>query len=520
MRKLVALLLALMMVALPLVACQKNDPTSGKTSGNVSGTSGTSGTSNDPTSETPDIPSDVRFDGEIIRFFVNAGDSEAATSDDSLQIRSIKVDEDLVDMGYAINKAVAQRNQTVQDALGVTIELSGTCGMQEATTKLQPILLGGSDDYDVVGGYQYFDLGLALGETAGTLLNYNKITEEEMYIDPSKPYWDTGCFEELAYQGAAYSITGDLSQTWVSTMFVTFVNANLWNQYKTVIEELTGYTDIYELVYAKKWTLDLFSKISQRVYVDTNNNDKIDHEDVVGFAGYTPCLDNIFVDGLAAGSHITYSEKVDGKPQINFYNDHSVAFADKLYTLFYESKAGIFAEDSEKYIMEYFADGNIMMVIQGLQCSEAYLADMKDDFYIVPVPMLDEAQGQYYTSIGDCITQFAIPSTCPHVAATTATLELMAYYSKKLVTPEYYDVALKERYTRDEKAAAMIDFIHDTVFSDFAVLYSNKLGNTTWFFRTNITKRFASVAKGKQRVWTSSMDKLLDELENSIYIEA
>lgn len=521
-RKILALLLALLMVALPLIGCGDNEPTnptsnpSGDTSAEASG-SGSGTTSGEADDGQPDLPADLKFEGETIRFFVNAGDSDAS-SDESLQLRSIAVDEE-ADTSYGINKAVIQRNQTVQDTLGTTIEVTATCGMQAAVSTLQPILLGGSDEYDVISGYQYFDLGIALGETAGTLLNYNKISEEEMYLDPTKPYWDTDCFNELAYKGAAYWITGDLSQNWVSTMFVTFVNANIWKQYAQAIEDLTGYSDIYELVYAGKWTIDLFMELSRTVYVDTNQNDKVDHDDTVGFAAYSPCLDNSFTDGLAAGSHVTYSKKVDGVPQIDFYNDHTISFAEKLYQLFNECNAGIFTED-DRYLMDYFADGNILMCVAGLNCSEQYLADMKDDFYVVPVPKLNEQQDHYYTQIYDSVSQYAIPASCPHVGATTATLELMAYYSKKLVTPEYYDVALKERYTRDDKAAAMIDFIHDTVYSDFAVLWSDRLGGTTWFFRTNITKRFASLAKGKQKVWTTSLSKLLNSLENSIYIEA
>ena len=65
----------------------------------------------------------------------------------------------------------------------------------------------------------------------------------------------------------------------------------------------------------------------------------------------------------------------------------------------------------------------------------------------------------------------------------------------------------------------MIDFIHDTVYSDFCVLWSEKLGGTTWFFRQNTSKRFASLAKQKQKQWTNTLAKLLTSLEDSTYIE-
>ena len=74
--KLIALLLAVMMVALPLVACEnKPEPTSGETSGKTSGN-----TSGEPASDEPNVPTDGRFEGETIRFYINAGDITFADS--------------------------------------------------------------------------------------------------------------------------------------------------------------------------------------------------------------------------------------------------------------------------------------------------------------------------------------------------------------------------------------------------------------------------------------------------------
>ena len=505
--KILSLLLVVAMIALPLCACEKDEPA---TSGNTSGTA----VSSEVAGDEPAIPEGTRFDDTEIRFIVSDGDEATG----SLPSRSIDIDED-ADMAFSVNQAIKTRNQTIEDKLGVDIVLKQVVDQGAMTAELQPILLAGTDEYDVVGAYEYYDIGLTLDSTAGTFLNYNKIADEEMFIDVTKPYWDENLYNELAYKGAAYWITGDLSQTWVGSIFVSFVNARIWGLYANQIKAITGTDDIYEIINTGKWTLDLWLELSKMAYVDENGDEKVDVDDQLGFLTYNTMLSNIMADGLAAGSHVTYTSWVDGVPTVDFFNDHSVKFAEKLNALYNESKACKMEWMDEKYILDVFAEGKALMTVNLLHNTEIYLADMTDDYYVVPMPKLDEQQTEYYTINHDNVTLYGIPASCSNVGATTATLELMGYYSYKLVTPQYYDVALKERYTRDEKAAAMIDKIRDSLFSDFTVLWTGQLGSPTHFFRTNISKRFASTAKGKQKQWENSLAKLLEKVENSLYIE-
>lgn len=511
----IALLLAVLMLPAYLLSCGEETP-SQNSSGAVSQASeDTSSGGSSAETDLPAVPDDLKFEDTEIRFIVSNGDEATG----SLPARSITVDED-ADMSFNVNKAVAQRNKIVEDRLGVTITLKDVAEQGQLTEKLQPILLAGSDEYDVVGGYQYYDIGLTLDSCAGTFLNFNKIPDDENYIDVTKPYWDENMFHELSYKGAAYWVTGDLSQTWVGSIFVSFVNERIWKLYSEQIKELTGYSDIYDVVNNNKWTLDLWSKLSQAVWIDENSNEKVDIEDQVGFLSYSPGICNIMADGLVAGSHITYTEWVDGLPTVSFYNERSISFAEKLYDLYFQSSACTVGWSDDRYILDMFADGKALMTVNLLHNTEMYLADMTDNYYVVPVPAMDEAQGGYFTTNHDNVTTFGIPASTPNVAAVTATLEMMAYQSYKLVTPEYYDVALKNRYTRDEKAAGMIDTIRDSLYSDFVVSWTGQLGSPTHFFRNNITKRFASQAKSQAKKWQSTLNKLLDKIENSVYIEA
>ena len=505
--KTLALLLAVMMVMPVLVACSKTPD--GKTSGN---------TSDVPTGggDYAELPEGLRFDGDgeptEIRFIV-ADDTGLGFE---LAGRSIFVDEE-EDAADTVNSAIILRNQLVEDKLGVKITLVDTVGLSSMASTLQPSLMSGSDDYDVVGAYQYYAPVLTVGENAGFLINYNALTEEDNYLDFSKPYWNEDLFNEMSYKGAGYFVTGDLCLSYLGGMYVTFVNATLWDKYSYKAEELTGYTDVYEMVNNGKWTIDVMTELVKEAWVDSNSNDKVDEGDSYGYM-WVPGDSNI--DGLYAGCGISYTKWVDGEPTLDVYTARNIELADKLYTLYYDPP--VFNDSaSENYLMVDWAEGNCLFMATRLYNSELYLRDMNDDYYIIPCPKLNEQQPEYCTTLHDGFNLYAIPFTNTKLPATTATMELMASESYRVVTPAYYETALKTKYTRGDvdKASAMIDMIHDAVEMDFVALYTERIGGVTLYFRDNLTKRFASQLKSHEKMWKNGLAKTLQALTDSLDID-
>ena len=517
--RLVALMLAIATLALTMLAC--GDDAGKKPDSTNSGVTNNSENVGGDDSVKPNVPDGLDFGGYGVRFIVSGGDTDegdAEPGESGLQSRSIYVDPEVADMGYNVNKAVAERNKKVEETLNVKIIHEKGVGMQSLANELNGVLQSGLDAYDVVAGYQYFDLGIAFGDNAGRLLNYSKIDESEMYIDVNKPYWDTETYNLLGYGGANYWITGDLSQAWVGTMFVSFVNTELWQTYAKEIEKLTGYTDIYDVVENGKWTLELWSQLGEVVYIDKNNNEKVDAEDQTAFVTHADGLNGSCADPLAAGAHVTYTKWVDGVPTADFLNKHNQAFASALSKLAKESKTYVYEYGQPDTYQEHFTKGQTLICAGSLAMAEDYFADMDKDYYVVPAPKLNEAQDRYYTTLGDNVSHYAIPASCPQVGAVTATLELMGYYSWLEVTPAYYEMALKTRYVRGDlnKAAAMIDKIHEGIYTDFVWMYSNQCDNVTWYFRQHFSdKRFSSSARPKQTAVSKALEKLLANLSDS-----
>ncbi len=464
----------------------------------------------------------LNFGGETVSFIVAGGDDEM--QDDSLQSRSIALF-DTTDLSYAVDSAIVDRNAAVEKEIGVTIELKKVVAMGGLSGVLTTSLSTGIHEYDIVSGYQYFDVGLTIGEGSGNFLNYETLDEEENHLHLDQPYWDKYLYDSMTYQDCAFWVTGDLSQSWVGSVSVSFVNKTLWDKYADTIAKLApanGVSDIYEIVDKGLWTMDLIIEISKAIYSDDNDNDKIDLGDTVGYASYSPSLNTTMTDVLAAGAKINFSSMKNGVPAITFKNQRTNLFANTMYKLYTSSKA-LLLEWQDKYIVELFAEGKILMTPNWMTRAETDLGEMTDIYLILPPPLLI-AGDKYSTQYGDNVSQYGIPYTTRDVAdkveVATATLETMAFYSKKLITPVYYDQMLKGRYTHvdadSQKQAEIIDMIRDSKYTDFAMIWSNKLGNVTWFFREHCTdSSIISAIESQEGAWSKLLDDVLIEIEEA-----
>ena len=141
---------------------------------------------------------------------------------------------------------------------------------------------------------------------------------------------------------------------------------------------------------------------------------------------------------------------------------------------------------------------------------------MDDDYGIIPLPMLDENQEFYNSCIHDSCTIFCVPITVANTTAVSAVLEALAAESARLVSPAYYEQALKVKYTRDSDAGDMIDLIYSHISTDFAFLYSSALSNMAHVFRTNISSKSESLASSiarSEKAWNKTLERFVQKLD-------
>ncbi len=339
--------------------------------------------------------------------------------------RSIVADADSSDK---VDTAVYARNKSIEDRLGVTIDaIKVSDSFQGLRGAVEASLNANDPEYDIIAGYQYFDIGLAAD---GFLLNLNTLADDPFnapYIDLSRDYWSSDYISALSYKDAIYWITGDLSLRFLGGMYCTFVNGDIYDRY---LKETYG--DIYQIAREGKWTLDKLAEMAALCYKD-DGNDITDENDQLGFVLETEDP----VDGMAFGSAIRFSNKnADGSISVILNNENTIKFCDKMYDI-YQSNYYYAPQNSDSINqMTMFAQGNVAFTVNKIFQAEVYLREM-ENYYIIPTPKLNEDQQNYSTGIHDGCTIFGITYCSDAVPAAAALLEAMAAESGRSVTPEY-----------------------------------------------------------------------------------
>ncbi len=490
MKRIIAFLLALaaMTGTLALVSCAQRKNTG-------------SSDSDLETDDTYPLPDDLYFEGEEVNFIVMEG------KNGSFSARSIAVD---APDGDAVDQQIYERNQFIQSKIGVTINLVSALPLDNSgglSKTVKPALEAGVRDYDVIGGYQYYDLALAY---CGLIYDLNSLSGTNAdYLHVDSDYWATDYVNALQYGKGLYWLTGDLSLRYTSGMFAMFVNANLYDKYCK-----DEYGSIFDVVREHRWTYDTLAEMGRRAYEDNGSTpEKIDKQDQLGFisSGSFGKLAMLVASGLR-----TTETNADGSMTflINSKNAEAVKRMSATYHVYHENDYALFiADDDDVEGMTIFAGGTALFAPTKLFTAEVYLREMVDDFRIIPLPMLDEKQEEYRTLLHDGVTIYGINHALEedHLPAVTATLELMAYLTHKKVTPVYYDSALKYKYTRDDDSAEMIDLIRDTTYTDFGLAWDKDI--TANWLRTNLGDNCTSMFKKYENKWLDGFKTIITKFD-------
>ncbi len=491
MKKTLALLLALLMLAPTFASCAESDT---NTDAETAATSGDTPAAEETVPEetemtrqnTPDtLPDGLDFNATDINFIYVDSDKHK---------RELYVEEDT---GDALDSAIYARNLAVEERLNIKIvPIAG-----DPSGQAQTAVIAGIDDFQVVGGQQYQMMKQATQE-----LYYN--IYEMQYIDTDQPWWAQK-FIKAATIGneRLYYLTGDATMTMLMNMGVVYVNNTLFeNAYGPV-------SDLYNIVLEGGWTFDVMQKYVEGMYIDANGDTTRDLDDIYGFAAHTISM----MDYLVGGANLQFVDYDDeGYPYLVINTERSVSFAEELQKLMYENTGTYILEGSvagETTGINKFTEDTLMFLPFRAETSEQ-LRDMESDYAILPCPKFGEDQEMYSTAVHDSATVLAIPITNVERAdATCAFIEAFGAESYRTVTDVYFGTLLKEKFARDETVATIFDIILEGVYFDFACLHSYALNSIGQIFRSTTSDRgatFASFYQKNTKVYEKTMKKLIE----------
>jgi hypothetical protein len=140
---------------------------------------------------------------------------------------------------------------------------------------------------------------------------------------------------------------------------------------------------------------------------------------------------------------------------------------------------------------------------------------MEDAYGILPNPLYDEYQEEYYSQINNYRDSIlAVFSTAGDPAKVSAAIELLSYYSYYEVYPLFYEVVIQGRGTRDAESMEMLDIIFESRTYDLSFVF-DPIGISDEILRypAKQNSNLASFLASKETVMNSAI-KQLEELRD------
>jgi len=495
MKKTLSLLLAALMLAGAMTACSGGDTTDDTTKAADTTTAPveTGPVVTERKDAKDNIPADFTLNGKTMGIYIRSG------------MQKLDWDGGGEETGDVIYDAVYNRTQKVMERLKVNFELTSLGGTwQEFGKGMEQNIMAGDDTWQIV-----FTTGNAAIQSSRDYL-FQDLTKNK-YIDFDQPWWWTDAMKELSLDGSKIRyLVGDISMTNYSKAGAMFFNK--------VKLESAGFKsdDLYKMVIDRKWTYDKLGEMAAASYVDVNGDGVVNDGDQYGFY----LMNNEAVRHLEFTGNIRrYSRDANGYPYLDYDQERATQFIDMMNKLLYETKGCSFTKGSAHDSTKFSTGATVFYSYRLESATGATLRDMEDDFGIIPNPMMNEEQGEYYGIIHNSSDYVTIPMTCKNPDEAGAVIEALCSESYRSVVETYYESALKAKYSRDSYSGQCIDIICDTNVKNFIYEYNGvvKGGVLIGDEILNNRNEFASKYAAQK---DSTNQKIQDLIEKYIKAEA
>jgi hypothetical protein len=490
-KKSLALLMIIAMLLPTFAACSEST-TNAETEGTATETEATvtddaaeEATEEETEKILPDLP-DVTYDGVDFNIYCSSN-AEYGTVKDDFTAEEYT--------GEPVNDARYSRNLAIEQKYDVKINVfpDNTTGDTQGTNVIKQSVTTADYAYDLamLAGYSTSKLSYD-----NILVDLNTVE----YIDLEKPWWDQRANEELEVVGKLFYTTGDISTADNEATYCIYYNKNM-------ASDLSISQNPYDMVRDGTWTIDNYATLLYGVSSDLDGNGEYDDQD-----RYGALLWDDSIMGVVNGAGIKCCDIVDGKVTLSLYSEKTVSMLEKYFS-FAIDKQVCFAYQrtnwDDKLLVNMFQNNQALFIQQLLQLAPK-LREMDADFGVLPYYKYNEEQESYYNTVGSWHSVFlSLPKVQQDLTRTGVIVEALAAESLYTVTPAYYDVTLKDKVSRDQDSADMLDLIFETRTYDLGWYYAVGSYNESIMnlFR-NYQSDFTSMYKKSEKVANKYIDKL------------
>lgn len=484
MKRIICLMLVLLMILPMAVACKKDEEPVDTGASDVAGTSGETG----PVNLLDTIPS-ANYGGRD--FIITA----QKANNHHLEVQA----EELT--GETKNDTVYQWLETINSRYGVVVKPFIPDG--DYWTAMNTEASSGSVTTSIYG-HNAYELHKAV--SAKVYKNWNSMGN---MIDLTADRWDHAINNGITWNGVFYGLSGDLGYSKLQGAMAVFCNVALLDE--------VGYTteDLYEMVEDKEWTFEVFESIVKDVYIDTDYDNKKSGGDTYGFVATSGNAHDIWFEQF--GIAITEKDEANNAITPTLDNESNITLIEKLWS-FYHENSGVFSNNGvSTYGPEdkFFSENRAAMISTRLSYASQFASDLGTDAYgILPGPMQNEDQDTYYTKLFD---GYMIWGVNKNIAA--ADVDFIAHItdalcaeSSQTLYPKFYDILLKQRYSKDPATAKMVDLIMENVAIDSTFIYNGILSNYATLIRSLIWVDTAPNFSSSYASFSTTLPKQLEEL--------
>jgi len=400
--------------------------------------------------------------------------------------------------GELVNDAIHQRNLIVEDRYNCKIEVVND---KAPASTARNSITSGSDDFDVMELYINTAMSMAM---EGMFLNWYDLP----YISMGESWWDQAIQRDLAMFDKIYVMTGDISVYDEELNYCVYFNKKVATDFDI--------PDVYQMARDKTWTMEQMQSLGKIVAADLNGDGIRDEHDRFGILSDAGMA---FLFYFTCGNNLVTLDD-DGVPYFTVENERTFDVCDGLVEFFNDTDNMLWASKCsetwttlDKVFMEnrnLFRPGSIYDII--------YYRNMEHDFGILPYPLYDEAQEDYYHLIATHVAPgICVPTTNSDIDMTCLLLEALAYESRDTVTKAYYDLNLYTKMARDDESGDMLDIIFSTKRYDLGFVFDWGAIKSQLEVLATSGKSFSTVWESKESAAQKAMEETLDYYRSNEY---
>ena len=372
--------------------------------------------------------------------------------------------------GDIVKDAVVERQEYIEEFLNITINITETEGgyynMEGYASEIQNAS-GAGNPFDLALAYNLIPPVVAAKGLSKDLADSDNLN----LLETEKPYWGKEIKKEIMIGGRIFWMSDNSSWNNIRNMLCIYVSNDLFSKHN----EGKDKSDLYKLVYEKDWTLDNMLLLMAESYENTNTTEGenaagVDDLDTFGLqaAESNPWLDTWF---YAAGFRYTkqnakgtYDWTLADAPEVSFIN----WWHEKLGSQDVDKSDGVYAR--------MFMDNRSMFTLSSVGMAENKI---EIDFTVLPMPYYkSDIKYDYSTPFSNTYSSWLIPkaATTEAYERSATVLELLAAEGNRRLAPRYFEVKLKRQLGADDlDMQKMFNLIRNSIVFDLGYLYGSSL---------------------------------------------